>query len=619
MDSTALRLKPTSSELTPHKRQRPSEITIVPSTKDIWTWTLTSDATAPCHVRDVFEMTENPEDYDFYWLGRVPCRNVRLVGLVIGVSVYPKKIVYSIDDGTAVVDCTHSQTPSPLKNRTQNVARSGEVKKTCLPPMPTPKAEVGDFIQVVGRVQKRYEDRQVIVTQLSRSSPNGELEHCRLVRELHITSYSLTSPFTIPSASFGSPQSFSNGVLKHPPLTKRAFSPSPAPQSSPPTSVASSPAKSSVTQLSPRKLRHPSRLHSKDFTANTFRIYMKHYMDNLPDLVSPTYQVESLSDCESDAQIGRFLAQTPTKRSQYDSAVVRNTEDFATPRPVNKVVEHTPRPRIQPLTFAGVDVSSATTSVPHVTSSVPVIRFGRPTTTTSTATAVTSPRGFTLSYLRRIPELSLLARKVTEAEVKRRAREERKKAKEAAEAVGGATSTRSTSSKFRPIPEDKLAGKMKRLFEWAIRALHKEGSIVLWDGPVRPCTSLSADDTSRLWKANNSTTSNMAANSTLFGSSSLAGFTQLEDDDGYLSDPQEGEEAYSPVTPDYLTGHVEKAMKGMRPTGCGQITIDGILRALKKDDRWRNLGSWSVSDTLELMCKHGRLRELGHGRWDLVS
>jgi len=105
------------------------------------------------------------------------------VGLVIGVSVYPKKIVYSskcvadilhlisfdvsiVDDGTAVVDCTHSQTPSPLKNRTQNVARSGEVKKTCLPPMPTPKAEVGDFIQVLGRVQKRFEDRQVIVTQL---------------------------------------------------------------------------------------------------------------------------------------------------------------------------------------------------------------------------------------------------------------------------------------------------------------------------------------------------------------------------------------------------------------------------------------------------------------------
>jgi len=340
-------------------------------------------------------------------------------------------------------------------------------------------------------------------------------------------------------------------------------------------------------------------------------------MDNLPDLVSPTYQVESLSDCESDAQIGRSLAQTPaspTKRSQYDSSVVRNTEDFATPRPVIKVMEHTPRPRIQPLTFMGVDVSSTS-----ATSSVSAIRFGGLPTTTSTATEITSPRGFTLSYLRRVPELSLLARKVTEAEAKRRAREEGKKAKEAAQAVGGATSTRSTISKSMPIPEDKLAGKMKRLFEWAIRALHKEGSIVLWDGPVHPCTSLSADDTSRLWKANNSTTSNMAANSTLFSSSSLAGFTQLENDDGYLSDPQEGEEAYSPVTPDYLTEHVEKAMKGMHPTCRGQITIDGILRALKKDDRWRNLGSWSVGDTLELMCKQGRLRELGHGRWDLVS
>ena len=348
---------------------------------------------------------------------------------------------------------------------------------------------------------------------------------------------------------------------------------------------------------------------------------MKHYMDNLPDLVSPTYQVESLSDCESDSQVGRSLAQTPaspTKRSQYNSAVVGNTEGFATPRPVIKVVDHTPRPRIQPLTFAGVEVSSSTSAVSHVTSSVPVTKFEGPPKTTSTATAITSPRGFTLSYLRRVPELSLLARKVTEAEAKRRAREERKKAKEAAE-VAGATSNRSRSSKSITIPEDRLAGKMKRLFEWAIRALHKEGSIVLCDGPVHPCASMSTDDTSRLWKANNSTVSNMAANSTLFSSSSLAGFTQLEDDDGYLSDPKEGEEAYSPVTPGYLTEHVEKAMKGIRPTGRGQITIDGILRALKKDDRWRNLGSWSVGDTLELMCKDGKLRELDHGIWDLVS
>lgn len=61
MHSTALRLKRTPSELTPHKSQEPSEITTVPSTKDVWTWTLTSEATAPCHVRDVFEMIENPE------------------------------------------------------------------------------------------------------------------------------------------------------------------------------------------------------------------------------------------------------------------------------------------------------------------------------------------------------------------------------------------------------------------------------------------------------------------------------------------------------------------------------------------------------------------------------
>lgn len=33
--------------------------------------------------------------YDFYWLGHVPCRIVKLVGLVVGIQIYEKKILYT--------------------------------------------------------------------------------------------------------------------------------------------------------------------------------------------------------------------------------------------------------------------------------------------------------------------------------------------------------------------------------------------------------------------------------------------------------------------------------------------------------------------------------------------
>ena len=85
-----------------------------PTIKELWAWTLTSDAIAPCSIRDVIQLEECTmdrtffvssvysicrlnvcQDYDFFWLGRVPCRSVKLVGLVVGVVVYEKRIVYT--------------------------------------------------------------------------------------------------------------------------------------------------------------------------------------------------------------------------------------------------------------------------------------------------------------------------------------------------------------------------------------------------------------------------------------------------------------------------------------------------------------------------------------------
>lgn len=35
------------------------------------------------------------KEADFFWLGRVPCRTVRIVGLVVGMKEYEKRIVYT--------------------------------------------------------------------------------------------------------------------------------------------------------------------------------------------------------------------------------------------------------------------------------------------------------------------------------------------------------------------------------------------------------------------------------------------------------------------------------------------------------------------------------------------
>ena len=84
------------------------------------------------------------------------------------------------------------------------------------------------------------------------------------------------------------------------------------------------------------------------------------------------------------------------------------------------------------------------------------------------------------------------------------------------------------------LPPDKARAKKKRLFQWAINQLLKEGYIVLWDGPVRECSNVSIADTSRLWK------------STTSSDDSISGCpnTGNDNDEGYLSDPLHNEAAY---------------------------------------------------------------------------
>ncbi|KAF9239845.1 hypothetical protein BU15DRAFT_74380 [Melanogaster broomeanus] len=143
-----------------------------PSSQDIWKWTLTKEAIAPCFVRDALAMRESgAKDADFFWLGYTPCRSVLLVGMVVAVQVYEKRTLYTIDDGTAVIDCAlrhpappkskhttvsspsamtkKSQHPSPKKARIERDDQTTASKPSEPPP---PITEPGYPVRVVGKV-----------------------------------------------------------------------------------------------------------------------------------------------------------------------------------------------------------------------------------------------------------------------------------------------------------------------------------------------------------------------------------------------------------------------------------------------------------------------------------
>ncbi|KAE9406748.1 hypothetical protein BT96DRAFT_851400 [Gymnopus androsaceus JB14] len=432
--------------LTPSKRKRPSPApnTLLPASIDeIFKWIFTPAAVAPCFICDIRTMKRQTEksQVDFWWLKRVPCRSVKIVGMVVGVQTYERRILYLVDDGTAVIECVHKcgapPPPSPTK--------AGKAKASD-PMLPKPVAWIGDTIEVVGRIEEfKYEQarRQLLVQEIVRcKSVNEKLDHWQLVLNLHDTTYSLSQPFTIPAPQIPSPKQ----------IPSSASSSSQRSESSPPASASSSPASSTPAKPgSPIRLRHPSRLHTVDLNAITFRIYIKHYLDTALKLID--------SDTESDYSDDDAGPSTPTRRPRLTDQTPRRRTSFS--------VDETPRPARRPILH-----------------------------TIESSESCSSKKGFTLSYLRRVPELSEMARRIVKAQAKRRDREERKKMKEAAatQRRGGRSDER--ASKSQPSASStststsiSLVGQLKRVWQTAIIELLQEGSIVLWDGPTYAISS----------------------------------------------------------------------------------------------------------------------------------
>ncbi|CAE6488483.1 unnamed protein product [Rhizoctonia solani] len=321
-----------------------------------------------------------------------PCRNVHIVGLLVEAVEYEARSIYLIDDGTASVNCLKKR---PVQMSMEEIGEGSLFHRSR-------GFEVGDTISVIGKIESYKGARQIYVSSMEKCvSPDAESQHLLHVLRQHHNVYS--QPFTIPP-------------LPVPSTPKKAERANTQPGYA--SSMASSPttAASSSPVVSPKKdkprLRHPSRLRSKDLNENVFRMYLSHII------------ISTLSMPES-------------------------TQDIAPLEPALENVENsTPRP-----SRTKADLGSST-QTPTRPSRLLVDSFGSPTPKKPTGPAsdeVAIPTlGVTLSYLRRVQVLSGLARRVVD-----HAAHERDKAMRHAERNARAkyeASQSSTSSRTAPNP-----------------------------------------------------------------------------------------------------------------------------------------------------------------------
>ncbi|KAF7317278.1 Stn1 domain-containing protein [Mycena chlorophos] len=485
----------------------------------LWQWTLTPEAVAECLVQDVFGARESGQKgpSEFYWIGRVPCRTVRLIGIVVGVQIYESRIAYSVDDGTGVIEC--QERPTRTKGDTNDLQAS---------------VSLGHTVVVVGRISPSRESRKILADSIARCwSPSEEPRHWLAVRDLHASHYSLDEPFVIPERPPPPSSTYTPSTPQHrthihsfrpqTPSTRSTFAPSSSPLQAP-----SSPQSQSSSLQSPQKLRHPSKLRSRDLTGNTFRIYLKHYMYTAADRHPPS------------------------------------------------------------------EPSTPTRSAP------------RPSPSSNSA----EPRGFAVSYLRRVPSLALLAKQVAHAEWKRRALDEYNKAKAQGEHPS------------KPKPEKdprKRRARTKRLFGWALQQMMRDGDVVSWEGERRSVEELEDGgdgDGSAIWRMDASMPSFSASTST----STSINTSTADLSDGELSPPDETEEAFLPLTPSFIVSAVERAMKVLASRSAA-VDVPAILRYLRRsDDMWSHLNAFAVEDALAVLGQQGSAWcvDTREGRWELA-
>ncbi|KZO91050.1 hypothetical protein CALVIDRAFT_368199 [Calocera viscosa TUFC12733] len=454
----------------------------------------------------------------YFQLGNYPCRSAQLVGIIVGVQEQEKRTVYTMDDGTGVIECIR---------RHNLVSDDGP--------------GMGDTAKCAGRiVETPWNERRLEADSIETlRDPTEEPRHWLQVSELHRTLYH--QPFVMPSL----PREVST------PKRAKGLCDVPTTDSSvADRSEASSPLKSSLA------LRHPSKLRSKQLTAETFLVYMKACL-----------MVACEGSAVPESKSFEDPLATPTRAPAYDQ-------------------DATPKAYVVP--------SSPSRYVPRY--------GGRATGKCVARTAMhAEPSGMAVSSLRRVEPLSILARRIVKAEARRRGKQH-----DAGEKAG---SDQLKSSKSK---RDNEAQKAKRLFSWALRKLRQEGSIVLGVMPARALVDVDIN-LSSLWKS-------QALDGGSILSSATSVDLSHGSNSPPLSPPLINEETYLPVTPSLLSLHVLEAFKHcMRKKGKKKgVSASDILSRMKLDERWEYLGVWHIDETLQCLEGEERVCQMGGEEWALI-
>lgn len=276
------------------------------------------------------------------------------------------------------------------------------------------------------------------------------------------------------------------------------------------------------------------------------------------------------------------------------------------------------------------------------------------------------PKGFTLSYLVRVPTLRTLALRILEA-----ARKATEKAARQASAKSQATAIPPSAAKAGKQGTESAEKKCERLFRECIREKFTDGGLVLWDpsllGPTTTTRLANSDDDFmiRKWDSTGEEHSKIAFCERDYGGGrgmwklksgmALPYMDPIDNDD--LLPPNPSEEAFIPVTSILLRlpivtaidkyNSTRRTVPSNRPTPATSVhasfsyartkpgvTEDDILAQMcKADSRWDHLSVMQIQAALQEMEEEGvsvtfrghsmammrtcEIRELSAGRWGL--
>lgn len=129
---------------------------------DVYKHTLRQSSLSPLLISTIHTKLAPCADksYDFFLLGTYPVRTVEILGIIVGVQAYEGKVLYLVDDGSAVIECEHSM----LRVRHKNKVNVQEVATgfMSLMDLPTPKARLGQSVRVIGRLKIKRENKMKI-------------------------------------------------------------------------------------------------------------------------------------------------------------------------------------------------------------------------------------------------------------------------------------------------------------------------------------------------------------------------------------------------------------------------------------------------------------------------